>query len=410
MEHKRGLDRRSFLTGTLSGIASFGLAGAARGSSGLVETPQPPTSAKRELITRALGKTGITLPIVSMGVMNASNPELVRKSYEIGVRHFDTAAYYQQGRNEEMVGRVIKELNARDHVVIATKIFIPEEQRGMVPEKAKAFYLKTADECLQRLQTDHVDILYSHNVWDVQYLNNPGIIDALQTLKKQGKARFIGFSTHRGMTECLRDAVRSGVWDVILTAFNYAMDGDADLVQALKDAHGKGIGLVAMKTQCSQYWYKEHLPEETQKYYEGSIHHAAVLKWVLKHDYIHMAIPGYTTFEQMDMDFKVASSLEYTPEEQKFLSDRKVKLAMAYCRQCGHCVTTCPSGVDVPTLMRTHLYATIYGNFHAAREAMKEIPHKKSFTNCLSCSDCRAVCANRIDIAKRVEDLRTIYG
>src|SRR6266567_5444530 len=66
------------------------------------------------LLTRTLGKTGITLPVVSMGVMNADVPGILRRAYELGIKHFDTAAVYQEGRNEEMVGQVIKELGVRD--------------------------------------------------------------------------------------------------------------------------------------------------------------------------------------------------------------------------------------------------------------------------------------------------------
>src|SRR5581483_10922288 len=73
------------------------------------------------LVQRTLGKTGITLPVVSMGVMNADIPGILRRAYELGIRHFDTAAVYQQGRNEEMVGSVIKELGVRDRVTISTK-------------------------------------------------------------------------------------------------------------------------------------------------------------------------------------------------------------------------------------------------------------------------------------------------
>ncbi len=52
-------------------------------------------------------------PIVGMGVMNADNPELLRRAFDVGVRHFDTAAYYERGRNEERVGRVIEEVGGR---------------------------------------------------------------------------------------------------------------------------------------------------------------------------------------------------------------------------------------------------------------------------------------------------------
>src|SRR5512135_2783814 len=62
------------------------------------------SDASSQIIHRTLGKTGLSLPIVSMGVMNADVPGLIPRSYQLGVRHFDTAAHYQEGRNESMVG------------------------------------------------------------------------------------------------------------------------------------------------------------------------------------------------------------------------------------------------------------------------------------------------------------------
>jgi len=156
----------------------------------------------------------------------------------------------------------------------------------MSPEQAKETYLKIADESLKRLQTDYVDILYSHVVESIDWLNNPGILEAFKLLKEQKKARFIGFSTHQNMAECINEAVRTDFYDIILTAFNYAMADDENLINALKNADSNGIGLMAMKTQCSQYWYREYVPEGKREYYKGRILHTAVLKWALRNDFI----------------------------------------------------------------------------------------------------------------------------
>jgi hypothetical protein len=61
-------------------------------------------------------------------------------------------------------------------------------------------------------------------------------------------------------------------------------------------AAAKGVGLVAMKTQCQQAWYKENLPAELQKFYEGKIMHTALLKWVLRHESIATAVPDSPPF------------------------------------------------------------------------------------------------------------------
>ena len=145
------------------------------------------------LIERTLGKTGLTMPVVSMGVMNADIPGLVRRSYELGIRHFDTAAVYQGGRNEEMVGSVIKELGVRDKVIIATK----QVMRNPTASDSKRRFMEGMEASLRRLQMDHVDILYYHSVDSVEDARAEGPLEALQALKKEGKTRFIGLSTHK---------------------------------------------------------------------------------------------------------------------------------------------------------------------------------------------------------------------
>lgn len=401
--------RRKFLKTTVSGISAMGLLGMSGQTVAAKDQDKKIQESERKIIYRTLGKTGISMPIVNMGVMNALDPALVKRSYEIGVRHFDTAAWYMWGKNEEMVGNVIKELNARDKVIIGTKIYIPHEQRNISAAEAKERYLNIANQSLQRLQTDYVDILYSHSIDNLEWLNNPGIIEALQQLKKEGKARFIGFSTHTNMTACVNDAINSGHYDVILTVFNYALGEYTEYINALKNAAAKGIGLIAMKTQCSQYWYRQELPETMQKFYQGKILHTAVLKWALRHDFFTAAVPGYTNFQQMDEDFSVASDLEYTEEEKQFLQDRNVKLSLGYCHQCQRCVPTCPNRVDIPTLMRTHMYATCYGNFYQARDAFESIPKGKGLNLCTTCGSCQAICANQINILKRIDELKLIY-
>ncbi len=405
----KDLSRRQFLAAGVTGMAAgtMGISGNMLLSSS--QEGSSPGNGSGAILQRTLGATGIQLPVVNMGVMNAYDGALVRKSYEIGVRYFDTAAYYQRGQNERMVGEAIKTLGVRDHVIIGTKVYIPHDQRNMPPEQAKGIFLKTAEESLERLQTDHVDILYSHNVQDTGYLNNPGILEALQLLKEQKKTRFIGFTTHSNMAECINDAVRTGSYDVIVTAFNYAMGEDETLINALRAAASKGIGLVAMKTQCAQYWYRQYIPESSLKYYKGRIMHTAVLKWALRHPFIATAIPGYTTYEQMEEDFSVAYDLEYTPEEKQFLNDREVKLSLGYCHQCRQCLSTCPRAVDIPTLMRTHMYATCYSNFHEARDALDSISPGRGLENCSLCKKCLSKCANHIDIPRRIQELKTIY-
>src|SRR5512136_1130403 len=232
---QRTLNRRDFLTKTLSvsGAVTFlscadkpsaDRAAAAPATVPVASAPDKP------LLTRALGKPGIVLPIVNMGVMNADNPDLVRRAYELGVRHFDTAAGYWRGKNEEMVGKVLGELGARSQSVIATKVNIPPAQReSLTAAELKAAFIKVFEGSLKRLKTDYVDILYIHDVSRVEDVRRPGFLEALAALKDRKKTRFVGFSCHQNMAACIDQALTKDFYDVLLIAYNYALQDDEAL-------------------------------------------------------------------------------------------------------------------------------------------------------------------------------------
>jgi uncharacterized protein len=407
--------RRKFLKNATGLIATGLVANAALGSTTMAGTGHAlsvqPQSHTGQPILRTLGRTGITLPIVSMGVMNSSNPNLLKVAWQSGMRHFDTAWIYQAGNNEKMVGKVIRELNInRKDVIVTTKIVVDQSLKKpeLGPERKQQFLTRFA-QSLDRLQMDYVDILMRHDVSTVEEVTDPVIMEAMQELKDQGKVRFAGFSTHIYWPDLLKAAADKGFYDVVLISLNYAMANDDASHKAMKYAASKGIGLIAMKTQCQQDWYKNELPAEAQKYYEGSVMHTALLKWVLNHDLIATAVPGFTTFEQLQTDMDVAYNLDYTDGEKKFLEDHNVKLALqSVCRFCGECKGTCPHGVDIPNLMRTHMYASSYGNLHMTRLTLEGIAAGQGLALCRDCDECTAQCVNQVRIAERIEELKGI--
>ncbi len=407
---KKGYNRREFLLKAVGGTAAAGLLGKA-GLKLDARVPEENAQSTKDKavagqpIMRMLGRTGLRVPIVSMGVMNADNPALVKRSFELGIRHFDTAWVYQRGRNEEMVGSVLKELKARDQVIIATKV--PPGRPEMGDKQIEEEFLRLLDQSLARLQTDHVDILYIHGISDPKMLKHSGLLTAIEKAKKTGKARFVGFSTHQGMAECLEAAAQDRRFDVILTAINYSMNDDKTLLDAMKKAAGAGIGLVAMKTQCRQSLAKESGAD----FREGNVWQSALLKWALRLESITTAIPGYTTFQQLEIDWPVASSLEFTPDEARFLANPGVQLALGHaCRQCGACSGSCPAGADVPALIRAHMYAADYGNFMEMRRTLDEIRAGRGLQACAGCRECTAACVRGVQIARRLGELKTIFA
>jgi predicted aldo/keto reductase-like oxidoreductase len=405
---KPDVTRRRFISTSLTGLAAAGLAGigprlaAAQGEKNEGEAAE---KTKPELLYRDLGKTGIKLPIVSMGAMNSENSELVKASYDMGVRHFDTAALYAFGRNEQMVGKVIKELGVRDKVALATKERL-DRRADLSDAAAKAKLIKLTEGSLRRLKTDYIDILYIHSLQNTDELNDDAIYGAMDQMKKDGKIRATGVSTHQNMAEIIAKVTEDELCDVVLTSMNVSLADDEALAEAIKNAAAKGIGLVAMKTQAGG----RRLPnQESFGNYDNTTVQQAMLKWVLRNEAITTAIPGYTSFEHMNEDVSVGFDLEYTEDEKRFLADNELQVGLGFCRQCRQCLASCPHGVEVPTLMRTHMYAAQYSNFGQARATLDEIQPEQSIARCTSCDTCTARCVNSVDIAYRIGELKLIY-
>ena len=403
-EKKNRLTRRGFISRSLAGIAAAGVAGVAPSlASG--EEQAAGKAGESKAIYRELGKTGLKIPIVSMGVMNSNNPELIGASYDHGVRMFDTAARYQFGRNEQMVGTAISELGIRDKVMIGTKEWRPAQREGMTDAEAKEKFIKLTEGSLKRLKTDYVDIVYIHSVHSVEELDEQGAFSAMDQLKKDGKVRATGVSTHESMAVVINKVVDDKLCDVVLTAFNVSMADDTALLEAIDRAAAAGIGVIAMKTQSGG----RRLPNQASlSGYSSATVNQAMLKWVLRNKSITTAVPGFTSLEHVAEDVAVIGDIEYTEDEKRFLADNELQLGLGFCRQCRMCMATCPNGVDVPALMRTHMYLAQYGNLCEARAALDEARPGRGVEACRSCSICTAKCSNAVDIGYRIEELKAL--
>jgi len=398
MDTKNG--RRNFIKKSAAGLA--GLSFIPNLLDGEQQNPSTaaPTPKKVKPIYRTLGKTGIKLPVVSMGVMNADNPDLVRAALESGIVLLDTAHVYQMGRNEEMVGQVIKG-KPRDSFIIATKVVGEQMDRstGLYTENTKPEpFLEKFELSLKRLGLNYVDILYLHNVSKREAVLFEPLMNALIKLKKEGKTRFIGVSTHRNEPEVIRAAVEGKVHDVVLTSYNFRQPHIKEMNNAIAEAVKAGLGIVAMKTQTGGFWDKEK---------QKPINMKAALKWALQDENIHTAIPGFTTFDQLALDLSVMEDLKLTAQEEADLnSGIQEGRAGLYCLQCGQCLGQCGKGFDIPTLMRGYMYAYGYKNMALAKETVESV--ELAGIPCRDCGTCPVRCTMGFDVRDRIMDIARI--
>jgi len=357
------------------------------------------------IVYRTLGRTQLRIPLVSFGVMNSDSPDLIQMCLDMGINHLDTAHGYLRGNSERVIGEVLERNGSRDKVYVATKmaferdrdkhIFLVEGSEGR-PGATEKNLIKQLETSLERLRTDYVDILYLHSCSSPQMVEYEPLMNAMAKVKKQGKARFIGTSTHTDVANVTRSTADAGIYDVVLAAYNYVQEEKEAVKQAIAYAAGKGVGIIAMKTQGGA---------RLQKDPDIQINHQAALKWVLNDENVCTTIPGMTTFEQLHRNMSVMNDLSLTEEEQGDLQRAASLRGTLFCQNCRACLATCPNNVAVPDLMRAYMYAAGYGNFIQARTTIAELPEKKGLNVCLECPSCSASCRCDIDIGSRVKSL-----
>jgi predicted aldo/keto reductase-like oxidoreductase len=394
MKKGNPLNRRNFLKAGMIGAAGAvisgrtGLAAPGSGSGSVV--------LEKNIVYRTLGNTGIKLPVVSMGVMRADNPALVKAALEKGVLHLDTAHYYQEGKNETMLGELLKNY-PRDSYVISTKIPPDgiDRKTGTFTGKfdAKGF-MEKLDLSLERLQTDHVDFLYLHGIGTREAVLYKPVMKVLKKIKKQGKARFVGMSTHNKMAEVINAAADSNFYDVVLTAYNFQMNDSEEIHAALEKASKAGVGIIAMKTMAGGFFDKERTQPINTK---------AALKWALMNENITTAIPGYTNFDQLNESFSVMEDLKLNSDEW---NDLKIQdpSASLFCDGCKECLPGCKKGLHVPDLVRAYMYTYGYRETRKAREVVTSSGLNNVFP-CDECDECTVNCPRGFNVAERINDV-----
>jgi predicted aldo/keto reductase-like oxidoreductase len=388
-------NRRNFIKKSAAGLA--GVAFLPSFIKGEEESKAEESKKKRKIIYRTLGKTGIKLPIISVGAVE--NKQLLAAALDVGVVYLDTASNYMRGRHEEIVAEVVKG-RPRDSYVIGTKVYVLTDQKtGLIKKGATAAsFIETFEASLKRLGLDYVEFLHLHAAIKKEAVFHEAILSAMQKMKKEGKARFLGVSVHTNEPEVIRAAVDTKVHDVVLTAYNFRQPHVAEVEKAIDYAAKAGLGIVAMKTQAGVYWDKER---------KHPINPKAALKWVLQNENVHTTIPGFTTFDQMETDLSVMEDLTLTPQEKADLKiGEKLALTGLYCSQCRQCLSQCPKKLDIPTLMRSYMYAYGYRNLAKARETMEGID--LSSPACNDCTTCSVKCTMGFDVRDKIKDISRI--
>lgn len=393
--------RRSFLTSTLSaGLAIPAAAAASRAA--LAEAsamaPRPArfleeSGTSYPLRYRTLGRTGLKVTTLGFGCGFTLDPSVIERAADIGINFFDTARAYLHGNSERLVGAALG--SKRKQVILATK----------TGSQTKEAMLKDLDVSLHELNTDFVDIWFMHGEESPATVHDDRI-EAQQIARQQGKTRFTGISTHAGQQQLIPFMVRKGVFDVVLTGYNFTMGTSLD--PAIDIAVKAGMGVVGMKAMAGgSRALKPGSPVVRKLAQEGAM--LAALKWVVQKPAIATCIPTIMDMDQLEENMK-AMAEPFSPADEQLLAGHLAQISPLYCRMCGQCGGSCQKGLPVADVLRYLTYADGYGQFAEGREKFLALSTAQKAVRCGDCAECTVQCPHGVHVSDRMARAQELFA
>lgn len=382
---------------------------------------------------RRLGRTELMVTELSFGAMNLrllksfdEARTIVNHVLDHGVNLIDTARAYQGDiapgvmlESEQVVGEVVRQrTDLTEPLVIVTKghAYTIDDM-----EKDLAASLKTLGITGQgtlKIGDNEIRLIYLiHGISDERWVTvkSSGVLDRLQDLKREGVIHHIGFSSHYPFAAQIKEAIDTGVFDVVEMPYNVfnrvlGEDGELDL---LAYAHQKDIGLINMKAfngngMVPLYQViREYIP----------IDYPAMLRFSLSNPNISTVDAGVRYPAEFDVDYQTALGGMLSASErtaQKAEADKIAGQMKNVCRECMHCLEkfNCPNTVDFPrilSLYSRHTFMSRQGKETADLIAQYNALERNG-DDCVECGECMPWCEYRLNIPVLLKEAHQVMN
>jgi len=308
------ISRRRFIK-TTSGTLAIGVAagsaalqvGAAAQQTSNLNSDQPEEQRRGDMVFRRLGRTGEWVSLVGLGGFHMGKQadendsiHLVRSAIDRGITFLDNCWDYNNGQSEIRMGKALRD-GYREKAFLMTKI------DGRSKEEAS----RQIDECLKRLQTDHIDLLQHH---EIIRLDDPdrifaegGAHEAVLEAKKAGKIRHIGFTGHKDPfmhLRMLQTASDNGFrFETVQLPLN-VMDGHefrSFQHQVVPVLLKENIGILGMKTFGDNFILRSNTVTPIEAlHYVMSLPTSVVITGIDKPEILDQALEAVRTYKKLD--------------------------------------------------------------------------------------------------------------
>ena len=394
-DHMSEVSRREFMkTGTA-------LTAAAAAAAGLpaIEAYAEDKPDKGVLGMRKLGKTGVGVTMLNLGTAGDMDNRLLNTAWAEGVRYFDAADCYRGGNSEKTVGEWLAKTGRRKDMFIVTK------DHPKTPDE----WVKMIDARLEALQTDYVDLFFLHELGkgfgrpDEKVRGIPKDKDwakAADTLKKSGKVKFVGFSTHTEINlriSLLNDAA-AGWPDAIMVASDPRLvRKNSDFNKALDACHKAGVGLICMKEMRNGLKAIPPVVPEFEKL--GLTKYAAVLHAVWTDQRFASICSAMSNVKIVKENTESARKFKPLTEDQLGMVNGVMdRYASSFCVGCdGSCALAAGTDAAFGDIVRYLSYYEMDGDRETARRLFNELPPEHRDWSGADLKAAQAACVSNID-------------
>jgi predicted aldo/keto reductase-like oxidoreductase len=404
------MDRRGFLgtgAGALAAAAALGemhpAAAQQQPSPGAARATQSAVLPKRKL-----GKTGVEVSILNYGTWRSSGLDrLLALAWARGVRYVDTAKSYG---TEPAIGRWLQSKpEMRKDLFLVTK-----DHPGTPGD-----LIRRLDERLAALQTDYVDLIFIHALGDhdfateVEWPRSREFKETAEAIRKSGKAKFVGFSTHHARRpEILQAAVEGGFVDAIMLQCNPWIAQEDAMNRALDACHKAGIGLISMKQVAGHWNLREiarRLPELKEKKltpYQGLLHA------IWSDERFSSVCVSMRNTDQIRENTQAAQGFQPMMRAQiDRLRDACIAAGPTLCASCdGRCGRAAGTTAELGNLTRLLTYHEHHGYRAEARRLYGELAEAARDWKGADLEAARQACPNHLDFASLLPRADELLG
>jgi predicted aldo/keto reductase-like oxidoreductase len=403
MDRNPAVSRRDLLkAGTaaaaLAASASVSRAAEQAAASEPAAASAPASQSAGPLPTRVLGKTGEKVTVINQGCGGEISQRLLDHAYAMGVRYFDTAGGYANGRSEQEIAKWFDRTGKRKDIFLVTKTHPQKDNVGDLN-----LMLKNVDIRLRALKTDYIDLFFVHGMGNKEYgeeglgwPKSEQFKEVAQKLKDSGKVRFVGFSCHDTKApELLTAAAEGGFLDAIMMSYNLVLGrAENKLNKALDACHNAGIGLIAMK---SMRGIGDQLKRKVP---EGGSLARAVIHAVLSDERISTICSAMSSLAQIDENTAAARSFTQPLAEadRERLHGALLAAGRDFCPGCD----ACRSGIaathpHVHDITRYLSYFEQDGRRAQARQLFRALPTEAMDAPADALAAAREACTFHVD-------------